>query len=226
MTQHRSTARAVKTLAAIAITLSAVGALGGVAANELASESAQAGTLVTLGKSALANGDPAAAVLSFERARLLAPRAFEVRSALSGVGDPALGPWVARTVSWITPREWSFMAVGFGWITVLLMTVAIVRGRKGLLAWLGPLCSAAILVLSMGGVVESNVASRTLGVVTEPTGVRVAPYEAAGATADLHAGSVVVIGERYGDFLQVRGADGVSGWVASGVLRRVVGSGA
>jgi hypothetical protein len=226
MTQHRSTARALKTLAGIAITLFGLGALGVVVADELTSESAQAGALVTLGRSALAKGDPAAAVLSFERARLLAPRAFEVRSALSDVGVPALGPWVARTVIWITPREWSSLAVGFGWITVLIMAVAMVRGRKGLLAWLGSLCSAVALVLSMGGVVESNIASRSLGVVTEPTGVRVAPYEAAGATADLRAGSVVVIGARYGDFLQVRGADGVSGWVVSGALRRVVGAGA
>ena len=81
-------------------------------------------------------------------------------------------------------------------------------------------------VLSTGGVVESNLASRALAVVMAPTGVLVAPYEGAGATADLRPGAVVVVGERYRDFVQVRGSDGVRGWVPSGLVTTVVGAGA
>ena len=80
-------------------------------------------------------------------------------------------------------------------------------------------------VLSMSGVLESNLASRALAVVTVPTGALVAPYEAAGATADLPTGAAVVVGERYRDFVQVRGRDGVRGWVPSGVLQSVVDTG-
>jgi hypothetical protein len=80
-------------------------------------------------------------------------------------------------------------------------------------------------VLSMGGVVESNLASRALAVVTQPAGILVARYDAAGATADLPAGAIVVMGERYGDVVRVSGAGGVTGWVASRALQCVVGAG-
>jgi hypothetical protein len=226
MTPRRSSSRFAKAMAVVAITLCALAAVGAMATREVAAETAQAGALVTLGTSALARGDPAAAVLSFERARLLAPRAEEVRSAVSGAGAPALGSLAGRTVSWITPREWASLSLGLGWTAALSLAIAIVRGRKGRVAGLAVLCSGMAFVLSMAGLVESNVVARTLAVVTGPTGVLVAPYEAAGATAGLRAGSVVVIGERYGDFVKVRGAEGVSGWVASGALHRVLDAGA
>jgi hypothetical protein len=226
MTPRRSTSRTTRAIAVLAIALFALGAVGAIAARELTAETAQAGALVTLGKSALAKGDPAAAVLAFERARLLAPRAEEVRSALASAGATPLGPPVARTVSWITLREWSLLSVGLGWTAALSLAIAIVRGRKGRVAGLAAFCSGVAFVLSMGGVVESNLVARTLAVVTGPTGVLLAPYGAAGATADLRAGSVVVIGERYGDFVQVRSAEGVSGWVVSTLLHRVLDAGA
>jgi hypothetical protein len=212
-------------LAFVAVVLLALGAIGSVAARDLASEGAQAGALVSLGRTALAKGDPATATLSFERARLLAPRADLVRSALSGAGVPSLGPFVTRAVGWVTPREWSSLSVGFGWMAGLSLAVAIVRGQKGRLARAAALCSGVAFVLSMGGVVESNLASRALAVVTQPAGILVAPYDAAGATADLHAGAVVVMGERYGDFVRVSGAGGVTGWVSSRALQSVVGAG-
>ncbi len=228
MTPNRTPARAAKTWALVAAAMLALGASGAVATHDLAVESGQARAYVSQGTTALAKGDKASATLAFERARLLAPRADFVRSALSDSGVPELGSPVVRAAGWLTPREWSSLAVAFGWIAGLSLAVGVASGPNRTSRRLaGPLtlCSAMAFVLSIGGVLESNVASRALAVVTGPTGALVAPYDAAGATADLPAGAVVVVGERYRDFVQVRGRDGVRGWVPSGVLRSVVDAG-
>ena len=194
-------------------------------ARELAAETGQAVAFVDIGKTALATGDRASAILSFERASLLAPRADLVRSALAAAGVRAPDPLIARAVDWITPREWSFLALVFGWTAGLSMAVAVARGRSGPLARGLVLGSGVALVLSLAGVEESNLASRARAVVMAPAGARVAPYEASGATADLQGGTVVVVVGRYGEFVEVRGPDGVRGWVTSGVLRPVAGTG-
>ena len=226
MTPTRTMPWTTKTFALIVAGLLAVAAIGVVAARGLVLERNQARAFVSLGRTALAKGDRASAILSFERARLLAPRADFVHSALADSGVPALEPSLAQTANSITSREWSSLAVAFGWMAGLSLAVAIVRTRGSRLARPLALGSAIAFVLSTGGVVESNLASRALAVVMGPTGSLVAPYEGAGATADLRAGTVVITGERYGDFVQVRGADGMGGWVPSGVLKTVVGAGA
>jgi hypothetical protein len=223
MNRHRLTRYAI-----VVASVFALGAIGAFAAREVAAESAQAHALVNLGKTALAAGERASAVLSFERAQLLAPRADFVRSALAAAGVPAAGPSIDGAVSWITPREWAILAEGFGWMTGLSLAVVIARSRSGALTLTRRLAigSAVAFVLSVGGVVESNLSSQSLAVVTTPTGALVAPYEASGATADLRAGDVVRVGERFGHFVRVRGRVDAEGWVASGALHSVVGAGA
>jgi hypothetical protein len=222
MSRHRSFARATAVYSIVAVATLVLGAMLAFAAGGLAAERGQARALVTLGTKALSTGDRASAILSFERASLLAPRADFVRSALAAADVPAPGPWTARAPTWITPREWSFLAVAFGWSTGLSAAVLIARKRKGAFASRLAFGSGLAFVLSVGGVVESNLASRALAVVMVPTGALVAPYGASGASADLRTGQVVRVGERYGDFVRVRAPDGANGWVVSGVLRTLV----
>lgn len=227
MTTHRI-ARGTTTYGLVVAAALALGAIGAVGAHGLAVESGEAGAFVSLGETALAGGDKASAALSLERARLLAPRADFVRSALEGAGLGAPAPPMARAASWLTAHEWSFLTLVFGWTTGLSVAAGIALGprwKRGRLAGLLGLGSGLAFVLSMGGVVQTNAASRALAVVMRPTGTLVAPYEAAGATADLRAGQIVVVGERYGEFVQVRGAPGVDGWVGSSTLESVVGAG-
>jgi hypothetical protein len=223
MNPDRMPVRRLKTCTLLVAALFAIGATGAFAARGLSEESAQARNLVNQGQVDLTRGDRAHAILGFERARLLAPRSNLVRSTLAASPAADIAP-VARAVGWITPNEWSCMAVAFGWIAGLSLAVAIAGTRGGCLARRLAFGSGVAFVLSMGGVVESNLASRALAVVTRPTGVLVAPYDGAGATADLRAGAVVVLGPRYGGFVQVRGPDDARGWVASGVVEPVVGA--
>jgi hypothetical protein len=224
MTRDNGSPHRAKAYAIVAAAWLAIGAVGVFAAHGLSVESGQASTLVNQGQTELVRGDRAAAVLAFERAQLLAPRSDFVRSALAGAGarDPAAP--VDRAVHWVSPREWFSMTVAFGWIAGVSLAIAIARVRRSSLARHVAWSSGLAFVLSMGGVLESSLASRALAVVTGPTGVFVAPYDAAGATADLHPGTVVVIGSRYGGFVEVRGPEDARGWVPSSVVQSVLGA--
>jgi hypothetical protein len=229
MNSHRLPMGA-STYAVIAVALLAVGGVGAVVAHRLGVESGQAHAYVTLGKEALAKGNRASATLSFERAGLLAPRADFVRSALADSDLSTVGAPVARAVGFVAPREWSSLTVAFGWLAGVSLAMAIGLGRRlnrtGHVARRVALCSGVAFVLTMAGAVESSFASRALAVVMAPTGALVSPYQSAGASADLHPGDAVVVGERYGDFVEVHGTAGVRGWVPSGTIESVVGAGA
>ena len=54
-------------------------------------------------------------------------------------------------------------------------------------------------------------------VVTEAP-VRTAPYGGASAAATVRAGAALLLGQRYGRWLEVRRPDGVRGWVLAGEI--------
>jgi hypothetical protein len=222
MTQNKSFVRAIRAYAFIAVACLAVGGAGAFAAHRLSVESELARNLVNQGQADLARGDRARAILTFERARLLAPRSDVVRGALAAAGarDPA--PSIDRVVSWISPREWFSLTVVFGWVAGMSLAVAIARERRSSPVRRLALGSGMAFVLSMAGLLDSSLVSRALAVVTGPTGMLVAPYDAAGASADLQPGAVVVMGARYGGFVQVRGPADARGWVSSSVVEPVV----
>ncbi len=221
--QHRLGPRAAR-YAVIVAALVALAGVCSVGVRELAVESAQAQSLVTQGRTELRQGRPAQAVESFERARLIAPRAEFVRSALSSANVREVETAAARAVNWIAPREWSFLLVAFGWAAGLSVSVAIARGGGNRRARGIAFAAGALFVLSAAGVVQSTISSRALCVVSSATGVLVAPYQGAGQTADLTPGVVVTAGPRYGEFIQVCGPNGTRGWVTASALEPVVGT--
>lgn len=208
-------------LAAVLVALGGFGALG---AHELSVESAQAESLVAQGRANLQQGQRTRAVVSFERAKLLAPRAYFVRSALSDANVRDAETGTAHAMNQLAPREWSFLLVTFGWVAGLSLAVAIARRRSGRTARRLALAAGSLFALSAAGLVESALSTRALEVVSSATGVLVAPYQGAGATADLPPGVVVAAGSRYGEFIQVYGPNGTHGWVAASALEPVVGT--
>jgi hypothetical protein len=130
-----------------------------------------------------------------------------------------------RAVGVITPVEWSYLAVACAWAAGIALAVVI--GRAERLRWARRIvaCAGVALLLSLAGFLESNSVARNLAVVTAHAGLLVAPYDGAGATADLTPGVVVVRGARYGEFVQVRSPDGASGWLPSRALEPVVDEG-
>ncbi|HEY5377746.1 MAG TPA: hypothetical protein VIK01_28895 [Polyangiaceae bacterium] len=210
--------------ALFAAVLAALAGLGSLGARELSVESAQAQSFVAQGRSELQQGRRATAIVSFERAKLLAPRADFVRAALNDASVRDVETATTHAVNWIAPREWSFLLITFGWVAGLSLAFAIARPQNGRVARGLALVAGVLFVLGAAGVVESTISTRALRVVSSATGVLLAPYQGAGATADLPPGVVVAAGSRYGEFIQVCGPDGTHGWVTANSLEPVVGT--
>ncbi len=208
-------------LAAVLLGLTALGTLG---MRQLSVERAQAQGLIAQGQSDLRQGRRADAVVSFERAQLLAPRAEFVRSALrdANVRDVETRP--ARMLGWLAPREWSLLLTAFGWVAGLLLAALIGLRKRGRLARCTTLIAGLLCGLSALGVVQSTISARALRVVSSATGLLMAPYQGAGAIADLPVGVVVTAGSRYGQFIHVNGPNGARGWVTEQALESVVAS--
>jgi len=224
MSPHSRFVFRARTWALIALASFAIGGIGVVAAHDLAVETAQAQSFLIQGQTDLTRGDRGEAIVAFERALLLAPRSSLVRSAIAAADVAGVTPTAARAFSFVTPGEWADIAVTLGWLAGLSGAVAIGLTKGSSTARRFMLGLSVAFLIGVGGFTESNGAARSLAVVTGPTGVLVSPYEDAGATADLRAGAVVVLGSRYGHFVKVTGPDGVSGWVTSNVLQSVVGA--
>ncbi|HEX3775232.1 MAG TPA: hypothetical protein VHV51_12255 [Polyangiaceae bacterium] len=210
--------------AALALALIALSCFGAFSVHTLRVEAAQARSLVAESQSALKNGDRAAAVLAAERARLLAPRADFVRSALDRAHVRAVDSPLDRAVTWLAPREWSFLLVSFGWAAGLGLAGAIALGKTSSSARRFAFAASALFALSAVGFVQSSHSSRSLAVVSSATGLLVAPYAGSGASADLATGVVVSVGARYGDFARVRAPEAARGWVSMNALESVIGS--
>lgn len=213
----------LRRIARLTTVLVALGGIGAFAARGLSIESAQARSLVEQGRAALDQGQRAQAVLSFERARLLAPRADFVRAALSRANVREIETGATHAVTQLAPREWSFLLVAFGWVVGLSVAVAISGKQGSRTARRLALGAGFLFAFSAAGVVQSAVTTSSLRVVSSATGVLVAPYQGAGATADLTPGVVVAAGPRYGDFIQVCGPNGTRGWVTASALEPVLG---
>jgi len=209
--------------ALIAVTL-CVAVLGaGVATRGIVeSETAQARTLVAEGRRALARNDRPGAVLSFERARWLAPRAQFVRAAVAMAGVKDVESLLPRALRMLTVREWSAIATTFGWIAAFGVAFAIVQSERRRARWL-PLAAGCASVIGMAGVVEANSSSPAI-VTSADAQLLVAPYVNAAAESSLPAGTMVLVGSRYDAFVHVKDADGQAGWVPRASVEPIAAS--
>lgn len=185
----------------------------------VAQETADAHALVARGQTKLAAGDRGAGVLDLERARVLAPRAGFVRSALrsAGVSDP--GSPVAQALAFVTSREWAMLATMLGWLAGLAFAVAILAKRSRA-TWKVALASTTAFFAAMLGVAQTS-HTATAVVVTPDARALVAPYGEAAAAGPLPAGLVVVRGSEHGNFVRVRSDRGVVGWTPADNLEPV-----
>lgn len=186
--------------------------------NLLAEEGSAAAALVAEGQRDFARNDRAAAVLAFERARWFAPRSAEVRAAIRGLGVEDAEAPVPRLLRLVTGREWAAIATTSGWISGLAIALLLVR-RSGRTRWTA-IAAGATFATAMIGLLESNVSAPAV-VTGADAHLLIAPYAAAAAEGTLPAGTMVLVGNRYADFVRVREPDGQAGWARSADIERV-----
>jgi tetratricopeptide (TPR) repeat protein len=94
--------------------------------NFIASQGPSAARLFHLGNAQFKLGQFGSAILSYERAALLAPRARDIQTNLKAARQAASTPdsspsltWWRLPLSWLSLREWSFLTVSGLLLTVL-----------------------------------------------------------------------------------------------------------
>ncbi len=174
--------------------------------------------LYNLGMAQNAAGKIGPALVSFERARMLAPRDPQIRQGLQTVRDRAHTPvasaaWRDRLTRSVSAREWAFAGL-FGCALVcagLLLSARSPAARRRVQALL-----AAGLVLggvAVAGVLATKQSFDHALIVEEGTVARQAPYEGAAALFSISLGEAVSIERRHGTYAFVQTRAGDEGWV-------------
>lgn len=197
---------------------------------EIARESGVSASLYyDLGAVQLASGQIGPAILSFERARWLAPRDAGIAAALaaarSGAGLPAHeDPLWRRARSVASPDAWTLAAGATLLVACLSGSVLLVAGggdRRRALRWVSGTSAAAFVVASMACSSLALEAGRAVVVAPQVT-LRVAPFAGSDARAAVGAGEIVEIEAHHGEFVRVRAADGREGWAPAPDVAAVV----
>jgi hypothetical protein len=182
------------------------------------------------GNAAQRAGRLGVAILSYERARLLAQDDTAIAHNLdlarqkAGVAAPVI-PWWQRPAHWLSFNGFAVL----GSLSLLLFAV-IFFGMPVLQQSLGGVARGAAVSLGVVTLLAwSAVAAhwpeldRAVVIGSQPA-VRIAPAANAAVLFDLKSGELVNEDSRYGDFVRISTADGRSGWVAATDVEKVVPS--
>ncbi len=159
-----------------------------------------------LGATLYRAGADGKAIAAWTLAARLAPRDAAIRHGRSLLPPPDVASARLLTVGPATPAEWGLLGV-VAWLGVW---IAVWRRRRVV-----ALCAiAAAVTAGFLGVTELRRRMLPVAVVVvTDASVRSAPHGAAAPTGQVAAGAAVLMGQRYGRWVQVRRADGVAGWV-------------
>jgi SH3-like domain-containing protein len=171
-------------------------------------------------------GNVGRAVLSYERARLLAPRDSDIAANLAlirttaGLPLPAR-PWYRAFARLLSSLAWSVLAAG----GLLLAAVAFAAARRlrsrrfayvaVVAALAGVMCVAAVAILDR----ELDAA---VVVAHKSAPLRLSPFDTAAVEATVGEGEEVAVIGRHGDFVRVRDGQGRAGWVQSSAVQLIV----
>lgn len=159
-----------------------------------------------LGATLYRAGADGKAIAAWTLAARLAPRDPVILHGRTLLPPPDVASTDLLTVGPATPAEWGIVAT-VGW---LALWVAVWRRRRLVMAG----AAAFTLVAVAFGATEWRRRARPLAVVVvADASVRAAPHGAATATSHIAGGGAVLLGRRYGRWVEVHRADGVAGWL-------------
>ncbi|MCF7785242.1 MAG: SH3 domain-containing protein [Prosthecobacter sp.] len=170
------------------------------------------------------------AILSYERARLLAQDDTAIAHNLdlarqkAGVEAPMLS-WWQKPAHWLSFNGFAVL----GSLSLLLFAVTFF-GMPVLSQSLGTIARGAAVSLGLVTLLSWSIVAarwpeldRAVVVGTQPA-VHIAPAANAAVLFDLKPGELVNEGSSHGDFIRISTADGRSGWVAATDVEKVVPS--
>ena len=197
------------------------------------SDGSSAALLYNLGNSQYRLGQYGPAILSYERAKLLAPRDPDLlanltlaRKAATVFDKGSFDPRLEAVLTWLSLNEWSWLVVGAAiWIGVLSVMGGVVRlsrpaTRKFAAA---SLVFASLIILAGATALFLRRDERTRGIVlSKDAAIRLSPFEKAETIGTPGAGRIVHVGEKNGGYfyITVPGTE-LHGWMAGADVARI-----
>ena len=181
-------------------------------------EGFSAPVLFNLGNAWLRLGNPARAILDYERALVLSPHSAAIEANLAaaqqraGLAPQEVGPWLAAA-RYFSFDTYVWVGLGAFWVLCAAVVLLCLNGLARRIA--RPLILLAVVTLCVSAdaaVLEWPDLQRA--VVVAPAVMHLAPAQSAATSGSLQEGQVVWLQEQYAGFSFVRGADGHTGWVS------------
>lgn len=181
--------------------------------------------LYNLGNAYLRDGQAAPALLTYDRARLLAPRdggiATNLAAARAELGMPNEDSETARFARLLPISTWTWLVAGAFWVTVAAGGAALLSKRHRAATIAGAALAAVGGAISGGALLlSSRDLDRGLAMAAVP--VLVSPFESAQSGFSLAPGEDVDLGRCRERYVFVRDAHGRSGWVESVQVARLI----
>ena len=183
--------------------------------------------LFNLGNAYFRDGQIGAAILSYERAQLLAPNDPDIEANLNFARRQAglfvqQPSWIHDAARFFSMNVWAAL----GSAALILLCGLIVasqfypRHRLYVRLFTG-VAALALCAAAVGIALQLDTLDRAV-VTSKEAVARISPFDAAKSAFVLSAGEVVEIEKRHGDFLLVENRDRRSGWVSKGEVEPVV----
>jgi hypothetical protein len=169
-----------------------------------------------LGATLYRAGSDGKATAAWTLATRLAPREAVIRRARRLLPAPDLASEQLLAVGWATPAEWTLVGGG-AWVLLWLVALGAGRTRRQAVMMV-TLGAVAVGAAALGGAERQRRGRSVAVVVASDAPVRAAPYGGASAAATVHAGAALIVGRRYGRWVEVHRPDGVRGWVLAGEI--------
>ena len=174
--------------------------------------------LFNLGNAWLRLGNPARAILNYERALLLSPHNAAIEANLAaaqqraGLAPQGVGPWLAAA-RYFSFDTYVWAGLGAVWALCAALVLLCLTDTARRIA--RPLILLGVVTLCVSvdaAALEWPDLQRAVVVVAAV--MHLAPAESAATSGSLPAGEVVWLQEHYAGFNFVRTADGRAGWVS------------
>jgi hypothetical protein len=170
-----------------------------------------------LGATLYRAGADGKATAAWTVATRLAPRDAVIRRARRLLPAPDLASEQLLVVGWATPAEWA-LAGGGAWVLLWLLALGAKGRTRRHAVLMVALAAVGLAAAGLGGAEWRRRERPVAVVVAGDAPVRAAPYGGASAAATVHAGAALLVGQRYGRWVEVRRPDGVRGWVLAGEI--------
>jgi hypothetical protein len=181
------------------------------------------GRLLELGRAQEREGKLGAAIASFERGLLLAPRDHELKEALSearaeaGVAQERLS-LLERCIFAASSREWAFAGL-CGAILLALGTLAWAADKRARRGAQGAAALGAIVLACAAGAYHTRASHLTVAFAgRKSVAARLSPFATAEPAFTLTAGQAVEPAQKHGEYVHVTNEEGRGGWVKASEL--------